>query len=159
MKDIKDFILEASNTEHMFLGLTSRRTDDDFTFNVGDECILIKYDTHHYAAQIREMVKIVKVLKNNIVVEYLDEKYADSNDFLKTLKFDKKGIYVQKNKNKYLGKSTLYWVLYNKELVDDKDLQELSSDKACSWGFKIFDGRFHDDELKCLKKYIKELKK
>ena len=157
MKDIVNYINESANKDAMFLGLTSRRTDDDFEFKPGEKVLLIKYDTYGQEAQVRSgNLEVEKVLKNSIRIKDADD---PDDTFYKELKFDKKGIFVKKNNNKYLGKSTLYWVLYNKELADDEDLKELLDRGGNSWGFHIADGRFHDDYIKTLKKKIKELKK
>ena len=154
MKDITLYINESSNKEAMFLGKGCKRNSDEFKFTAGKNALLIKYDTRGYQAQLRGIVEIEKVLKNRVIIIYPGE----HPDFYKELKFDKTGIFVKKDNNKYLGKSTLYWVLYNKELIDNdvdgKDIQELLKDGKCSWGFHFRDEK---ESKKDLKKYIKEL--
>ena len=153
MKSLVEYINEALNKDAMFMGATSKRTDDNFKFTEGEKALLIKYDTHGYAVQLRGIVNIDKVNKKSIVIS---SDNADYDDFYKGLKFNNYGICVVKNKNKYLGNSTQYWVLYNKELIDDKDITELLEKGNNTWGFK-----FHhvnkDEYIKDLKKYIKEI--
>lgn len=157
MKDIKDFIVEAfqtngSNKDAMFLHKDGKRTSEGFTFNVGEKALLIKYDTHRYDIQIREVVEIEKVLKNSIKIKSEKE---DMTEFYHSLKFDKTGIAIVKTNSKYHGKSIAYWVLYNKELIDDKDIKEILDNGSCSWGFKIRNNE--DTKIKELKKYIKKI--
>ena len=162
MKDILDYINEAfqtnsSNKDAMFLCADGIRQDSSFSFNVGEKALLIKYDTDGYAVQLRGIVEIGKVLKNSIKIIDDNERY---NEFYSKLKFDKTGIAIVKEKSKYRGRSTKYWVLYNKELInsskDGKDLTELLEKGLNSWGFKF---RYDEQEcIKNLKKYIKELK-
>lgn len=149
MKDITLYIAEAVNKDAMFMGKTSRRTEDSFTFTVGEKVLLMKYDTDGYEAQNRGIYEIGKVNKNSIILK-------SDDDFYKELKFDKYGIFVKKNKNKYRGNSILYWVLYNKELSNDKDIEELLKDGSCSWHFSYPNAR-KKECIKDLKKYIKEL--
>ena len=149
MKNIKEYIVEASNKEAMFLHKDGIRTSEGFTFNQGEKVLMIKYSTHHYEAQLRGVYNVKKVNKNNISIE-------SSNDYEANLKFDKTGIAVIKQKNKYLGNSTDYWVLYNKELIDDEDIKELLNDGHCSWHFGFVDTR-KNEYIKELKKYIKEV--
>jgi hypothetical protein len=153
MKTLKDMLLEASNTEGFFMGKTSIRVNDDFKFNAGEDAILIKYTTDGYEAQLRNLVKIDKVSRNSIKI-----KSSSGNDeFYSSKKFDKYGICVEKNKNKYRGNSTIYWVLYNKELANDTDINELISNGSCSWGFKIKHNPA--ENIKELKQYISEITK
>lgn len=157
MKDIIQYIKEAKNTDHMFLGKTSCRTADDFTFNTGEKVILIKYDTDGYIVQLRGVYNIKKVNKNSVIISHDDPDYQHTIDVL-GLKFDKTGIMVKKNKNKYRGNSTVYWVLYNKELIDDEnqnDIKELLDKGNVVWGFNF---RNKEENVKELKKYIKEIK-
>ena len=149
MKDIKEFILEAANKEAMFLHKNGIRTSEGFTFTEGEKVLMIKYTTHHYEAQLRGVYDVKKVNKNSISIE-------STNDYESKLKFDKTGIAVIKQKNKYLGNSTDYWVLYNKELIDDKDIEELLNNGHCSWHFGFVDTR-KNEYIKELKKYIKEV--
>lgn len=151
MKDIKEYILEASNREAMFLHKDGNRTNEDFSFTQGEKVIMIKYTTHHYEASIRGMYDIKKVDKNNITID-------SSNEYEAGLKFDKTGIAVVKNKNKYLGNSTDYWVLYNKDLLNDEDIAELLDGGHNSWGFS-FAERYQKEYEKELKNYIKEISK
>lgn len=162
MKDIKFFITErfqsnASNKDAMFLHADGTRQNEGFSFNAGEKALLIKYDTDGYGVQLRGVVEIGKVLKNSIKIVDENER---SNDFYSKLKFDKTGIAIVKENSKYRGKSTKYWVLYNKELInsdkDGKDIRELLDDGNCSWGFKF--GLNKKDEINQLKKYIKEIK-
>lgn len=157
MKDITTFILEAANKDAMFLGKVSRRSADDFKFNPGEKVLLIKYDTDGYIAQLRNIYNIKKVNKNSVIISHDDPEYQSTIDTLK-LKFDKTGIMIKKNKNKYRGNSTIYWVLYNKELIDDEkqnDIKELLDKGNVEWGFHF---RNKEEDVKQLKKYIKEIK-
>ena len=138
--------IKTSNKEAYFMGKTSKRTQDAFSFVPGEKVLLIKYSTHRYKAQLRGVYEIDKIKKNNIELKHNDE-------FYKSLKFDICGIFVKKQKNKYLGNSTDYWVLYNKELSNDKDLTELLSTGSCSWHFSLED----DEDVEELKNYIKEV--
>lgn len=157
MKDIVNFINESANKDAMFLGLNSRRSADDFKFNPGEKVILIKYDTDGYIAQLRSIYNIKKVNKNSVVISHDDPDYQHTIDVL-GLKFDKTGIMVKKNKNKYRGNSTLYWVLYNKELINDEkqnDIKELLDKGSVEWGFHFSN---KEEDIKQLKKYVKEIK-
>jgi len=157
MKDIVNFINESANKDAMFLGLNSRRSADDFKFNPGEKVILIKYDTDGYIAQLRSIYNIKKVNKNSVVISHDDPDYQHTIDVL-GLKFDKTGIMVKKNKNKYRGNSTLYWVLYNKELINDEkqnDIKELLDKGNVEWGFHFSN---KEEDIKQLKKYVKEIK-
>lgn len=157
MKNITTYITEAANKDSMFLGKTSRRSEDDFNFNAGEKAILIKYDTDGYIAQLRSVYNIKKVNKNSVIISHDDPDYQDTIDTL-GLKFDKKGIMIKKNKNKYRGNSTTYWVLYNKELIEDEkqnDIKELLDKGRVEWGFHF---RNKEKDIKELKKYVKEIK-
>lgn len=156
MKDITLFIVEAANKDAMFLGKLSRRSDDDFNFNAGEKVILIKYDTDGYIAQLRGVYNIKKVNKNSVIISHDDPDYQNTIDVL-GLKFDKKGIMIKKDKNKYRGDSTIYWVLYNKELIEDEkqnDIKELLGKGRVEWGFHF---RNKEKDIKELKKYVKEI--
>lgn len=156
MKDIVNYINESINKDAMFLGKVSRRTADDFTFKAGEKVLLIKYDTDGYIAQLRGVYNIKKVNKNSVIISHDDPEYQHTIDTL-NLKFDKTGIMVKKNKNKYRGNSTAYWVLYNKELIEDKnqnDIDELLDKGSVLWGFHLR----HDEDKNTLKKYIEEIK-
>lgn len=155
MKSIVNYINESINKDAMFLGKISRRTADDFTFKVGEKVLLIKYDTDGYIAQLRGVYDIKKVNKNSIIISHNDPDYQHTIDIL-NLKFDKTGIMVKKNKNKYRGNSTSYWVLYNKELIEDEnqnDINELLDKGSVLWGFHLR----HDEDKNTLKKYIEEI--
>ena len=157
MKTINSFINERfqSNGTHkdaMFLHKDGIRTSDDFTFNVGEKSLLIKYDTDGYNVQLRGIVEIEKVLKNSVKIKTDNESMTE---FYHGLKFDKTGIAIVKTNSKYRGKSTTYWVLYNKELLEDPDIKELLKDGNCSWGFSFKHDK--EDDIKDLKKYIKEI--
>lgn len=157
MKDITTYIVETSNKDSMFLAKTSRRSEDDFNFNAGEKTILIKYDTDGYIAQLRSVYNIKKVNKNSVIISHDDPDYQDTINVL-GLKFDNKGIMIKKNKNKYRGNSTTYWVLYNKELIDDEkqnDIKELLDKGRVEWGFQF---RNKEEDIKELKKYVKEIK-
>lgn len=157
MKDITTFITEAANKDAMFWGKVSRRSADDFKFNPDEKVILIKYDTDGYIAQLRSVYNIKKVNKNSVIISHDDPEYQSTIDVL-GLKFDKTGIMIKKNKNKYRGNSTLYWVLYNKELIDDEkqnDIKELLDKGSVEWGFHF---RNKEEDIKQLKKYLKEFK-
>ena len=157
MKNIITYITESSNKDSMFFGKLSRRLSDDFNFNAGEKVILIKYDTDGYIAQLRSVYNIKKVNKNRVIISHDDPDYQDTIDVL-GLKFDKKGIMIKKNKNKYRGNSTTYWVLYNKELIDDgkqNDIKELLDKGRVEWGFHF---RNKEEDIEELKKYVKEIK-
>ena len=157
MKDITTYIVETANKDDMFLGKLSLRSSDDFNFNAGEKAILIKYDTDRYTAQLRSVYDIKKVNKNSIIISHDDPEYQSTIDDL-GLKFDRKGIMVKKNKNKYRGDSTTYWVLYNKELIEDEnqnDIKELRDKGRVKWGFQF---RNKEEDIKELKKYVKEIK-
>ena len=157
MKDITSFIVEAANKDAMFLGKLSRRSDDDFNFNTGEKVLLIKYSTDGYIAQLRSVYNIKKVNKNSVTISHDYPDYQSTIDTL-GLKFDKKGIMIKKDKNKYRGNSTTYWVLYNKELIEDEkqnDIKELLGKGRVEWGFHF---RNKEKDIKELKKYVKEIK-
>ena len=68
MKNINTYIAEkfqsnGTNKDAMFLNKDDIRTSEDFSFNVGEKALLIKYDTDGYNAQLRNIVEIEKVLK------------------------------------------------------------------------------------------------
>lgn len=167
MKQINNFILEKlhldkdieinktssekkyKSKDGMFIGLKSIRNSEDFSFTPGEKVLLMRYTTSGYQAQVRDIFEINKVNKNTISLKSDESFYAN-------MKFDIKGIYVVKNKNKYLGNSTDYWVLYNKELLKDKDIDELLNKGSCSWGFK-FIGNNVNKNIDYLKKCIDEL--
>jgi hypothetical protein len=156
MKTINNFINErfqsnGTNKDAMFLHKDGIRTSDDFTFNTGEKALLIKYTTDGYAVQLRGIVEIEKVLKNSIKIKTDDE---DMTEFYHGLKFDKTGIAIVKTNSKYRGKSTTYWVIYNKELIGDIDIKELLEKGNNSWGFRF---RNKEEDIKDLKKYIKEI--
>lgn len=165
MKNIIEYITErfqnnASNKEAMFLHLDGLRQSEGFSFTEGEKALLLKYDTDGYRVNIHSVVEIEKVLKNSIRVKSED---ASSTDFYHSLKFDKTGIVIVKTNSKYRGKSTAYWVLYNKELIDSdkdgKDITEILNTKGNSWGFHLFGHEdFQKKDIKTLKKYIKEIK-
>lgn len=157
MKNITTYITEAANKDAMFLGKTSRRSDNEFSFNTGEKVLLIKYSTDGYIAQLRGVYNIKKVNKNSVIISHDDPDYQSTIDTL-GLKFDKKGIMIKKDKNKYRGDSTIYWVLYNKELIEDEkqnDIEELLGKGSVEWGFHF---RNKEADLKKLKKYIEEIK-
>ena len=165
MKDIKNFITEAfqtngSNKDAMFLRKNGTRQSEGFSFTVGEKALLIKYDTDGYGIQVRGIVEIEKVLKNSIKIKSDKE---DMTEFYHGLKFDKTGIAVVKQNSKYRGKSVKYWVLYNKELInndkDGKDLKEIIDKGTCIWGFKLSGNEdWKKEDIKNLKKYLKEFK-
>ena len=72
---------------------------------------------------------------------------------MKEIKFDKYGISVQNIKNKYRGNSTLYWVLYNSELLEEESIKGLLNKGANSWGFRYR----NNTDIQDLKNDIKEL--
>ena len=157
MKNITTYITEAANKDSMFLGKLSRRSSDDFNFNTGEKVLLIKYSTDGYIAQLRSVYNIKKVNKNSVTISHDDPDYQSTIDTL-GLKFDKKGIMIKKDKNKYRGDSTIYWVLYNKELIEDEkqnDIKELLDKGSIEWGFHF---RHKEKDIKELKKYVKEIK-
>ncbi len=166
MKSINAYITEryqnnASNKEAMFLHLDGLRQSEGFSFTEGEKALLLKYDTDGYRIQVRGIVEIEKVLKNSIRIKTED---ADSTDFYHSLKFDKTGIAIVKTNSKYRGKSTAYWVLYNKELInsdkDGKDITEILNTKGNIWGFHLYGHEdFQKQDLKDLKKYVKEMNK
>ena len=164
MKTINTYIIErfqnnASNSEAMFLHKDGIRQSEGFSFNVGEKALLMKYDTDRYRIQVRNIVEIEKVLKNSIKIKGDDE---DMTDFYHGLKFDKTGIAIVKTNSKYRGKSTAYWVLYNKELInsdtDGKDIKEILAEGS-SWGFHLSSNKeWKKEAIKNLKNYLKELK-
>lgn len=165
MKNIIEYITEryqnnASNKDAMFLHLDGLRQSEGFSFTEGEKALLLRYDTDAYRVDIHSVVEIEKVLKNSIRVK---SENADSTDFYHSLKFDKTGIAIVKTNSKYRGKSTAYWVLYNKELInsdkDGKDITEILNTKGNSWGFRLFGHEdFQKRSIQTLKKYIKEIK-
>ncbi len=165
MKNINNFISErfqssGTNKEAMFLHLGGVRQSEDFTFNVGEKVLCIGYDTDGYAIQIRGILEVAKVLKNSVKLKGDDD---DSTEFYNSLKFDKTGIAIVKTNSKYRGKSTKYYVLYNKELIDSdkngKDLQEIIDKGTCAWGFRLSgNDEWKKKDIKNLKKYLKEFK-
>lgn len=124
MKNLVEYINEATNKDRMFMGLTSRRTQEDFAFKPGEKVFMIKYTTHHYEAQLREVFEIAKVGKNNVKLNTTDNFYTSK-------KFDKYGICVEKN----VSRDTVYWVLYNAELSHEEEIEQLLTRGSCSWGF------------------------
>lgn len=164
MRDINTYINErfetnASNKEAMFLHLDGLRQSEGFSFTKGEKALLLKYDTDGYRIQVRGIVEIEKVLKNSIRIKSEDASYTN---FYHGLKFDKTGIAIVKTNSKYRGKSTAYWVLYNKELIDSdkdgKDITEILNTKGNIWGFHLFGHEdFQKQDLKNLKKYVKEI--
>lgn len=137
---------EAANKNSFFMELTSPRITNDFTFKENENVILIKYDTDGYTAQNRGVYKIGKVNKNLI-------RLNSDDDYMKEIKFDKYGISVQNIKNKYRGNSTLYWVLYNSELLEEESIKGLLNKGANSWGFRYR----NNTDIQDLKNDIKEL--
>ena len=164
MKKIDLYITErfqsnGTNKDGFFLHAGGTRQDEEFTFNVGEKALLMGYDTDGYRIQIRGIVEIAKVLKNSVKIKAEDD---DSTEFYNGLKFDKTGIAMVKTNSKYRGKSTKYYVLYNKELInapkDGKDIQEILDDGNSSWGFHLSSNKeWKKEAIKNLKKYIKEL--
>lgn len=148
MKDILTFINEALNKERLFMGATSRRTQSDFKFNKGEKVILIKYDTNGYKAQLRGVYEIDKVGKNSIKLK--------GDDYISSKKFDTYGICVEREKNRYRGNSTNYWVLYNAELADDDDIIQLMEKGTNTWGFSVRAADKPEFSAE-LKQYIDEL--
>lgn len=144
-------INEAANKEHLFLA--GLRVSEDFSFNEGEKVMVIKYDTHHYRITPGEVYTVTKVNKNSV-------KFDTDSDFLKKLKFDKYGINVNVNKNKYIGNSTQYRVLYNKALLEEKDndIEKILNSKegVSSWGFSF---NTTEDNVKRYKKEIKDMVK
>lgn len=130
MKNLLDVINEVLNKEGMFMGKTSRRTQEDFKFNTGEKVMLIKFDTDGYEAYLRGVFEIDKVTKNFI-------KLKSDEEFYTSKKFDKYGICVVKEKNRYRGNSTAYWVLYNAELAHEEEIDQLLTRGSCTWGFKV----------------------
>ncbi len=164
MKNINNFISErfqsnGTNKDAMFLHKDGLRASEDFKFTPGEKALLMGYDTDGYRIQNRGIVEIAKVLKNSVKIKGEDE---SETEFYNGLKFDKTGIAIVKTNSKYRGKSTKYYVLYNKELIDDKDgkdLQEIIDKGTCTWGFKLSgDDERKKEAIKNLKKYLKELK-
>lgn len=143
--------IKTSNKEAYFMGKTSKRTQDAFSFVPGEKVMLIKYTTHHYEIQPRGVFEIDKVKKNNVTLKHEDDFYRDY------LKFDICGICVKRKNTKAYGKETDYWVLYNKELLNDKDIQEILTKEGCSWGFSFGKTRFKDEYIEDIKNYIKEV--
>lgn len=138
MKNLIEYINEAANKAGMFMGKTSRRTQEDFSFKPGEKVFMIKYTTHRYEAQLREVLEIAKVNKKNV-------KLKTTRDYYTTKNFDQYGICVEKNP---VG-DTLYWVLYNAELAHEEEIEQLLTRGTCSWGFSINSQRYPD--------YVEEL--
>jgi len=165
MKNIDNFILErfqsnGTNKDAFFLHAGGTRQSEEFKFNVGEKALLMGYDTDGYSIQIRGIVEIAKVLKNSVKIKAEDD---DSTEFYNSLKFDKTGIAMVKTNSKYRGKSTKYYVLYNKELInapkDGKDIQEILDKGNSSWGFHLSSNdEWKKKDIKNLKEYLKELK-
>ena len=126
MKNLTEYIYEAINKDRMFMGKTSPRTQEGFAFKPGEKVFMIKYTTHHYEAQLREVFEIAKVGKNNVKLNTTDEFYTSK-------KFDKYGICVEKN----VSRDTVYWVLYNAELAHEEEIEQLLTKGSCSWGFNV----------------------
>lgn len=148
MKNIVDHLNEAlANDNAMFMGKTSRRTQDDFNFNPGEKVILIKYGTDGYEAQLRGIFNIDKVNRNSIKIK--------GEGSVTDKKFNKYGICIEKHKNSYRGNRTNYWVLYNKELTNEEELEQLINNGTCSWGFKVNQNK--PEFTKELQKCINEL--
>lgn len=144
-------INEAANKERLFLA--GLRVSEDFSFKEGEKVMVIKYDTHHYRITPDEVYTVTKVNKNSV-------KFDTDSDFLKKLKFDKYGINVNVNKNKYIGNSTQYRVLYNKALLEEKDndIEKILASKegTCPWGFSF---NTTEENVKRYKKEIKDMVK
>ena len=165
MKDINSFIMErfqsnGSNKDAMFLHKDGLRVSEEFKFTPGENVLCIGYDTDGYRIQIRGILEVAKVLKNSVKLKANDD---DTTEFYNSLKFDKTGIAIVKTNSKYRGKSTKYYVLYNKELIDSdkdgKDLQEIIDKGTCSWGFRLSGSdEWKQKDIKNLKKYLKEFK-
>ena len=165
MKDLKNFITEAfqtngTNKDGFFLHAGGTRQDEEFTFNVGEKALLLGYDTDGYRIQIRAIVEIAKVLKNSVKIKGDNE---SETEFYNGLKFDKTGIAMVKTNSKYRGKSTKYYVLYNKELInankDGQDIKEILEKGTSIWGFHLSSNKeSKKEDIKNLKKYLKELK-
>ena len=78
------------------------------------------------------------------------------------MKFDNTGIAIVKTNSKYRGKSVKYYVLYNKDLIDNekdgKDIKEILDRCTCYWGFDFPENKeLRKDYIKNLKKYLKEI--
>lgn len=155
----EQFQSNSSNKDAMFLHKNGLRQSEDFNFNPGEKALCIGYDTDGYRIQIRGIVEIVKVLKNNIKVKGNTD---NETEFYNSMKFDKAGIAIVKTNSKYRGKSIKYYVLYNKDLIDSekdgKDIKEILDTGKCSWGFDLpANKEFRKDYIQNLKKYLKEI--
>lgn len=155
----EQFQSNSSNKDAMFLHKNGLRQSEDFNFNPGEKALCIGYDTDGYRIQIRGIVEIVKVLKNNIKVKGNTD---NETEFYNSMKFDKAGIAIVKTNSKYRGKSIKYYVLYNKDLIDSekdgKDIKEILDTGKCSWGFDLpANKEFRKDHIQNLKKYLKEI--
>lgn len=165
MKNINNFITErfqnnGTNKDGFFLHPDGTRQNEEFKFNVGEKALLIGYDTDKYRIQIRSIVEIAKVLKNSVKIKAEDD---SSTEFYNGLKFDKTGIAIVKTNSKYHGKSTKYYVLYNKELInapkDGQDIKDILDKGNSSWGFHLSSNeKQQKEDIKNLKTYLKELK-
>lgn len=154
------FQSNGSNKDAMFLHKDGLRASEEFKFTPGEKVLCIGYDTDGYRIQIRSILEVAKVLKNGVKLKADDD---DTTEFYNGLKFDKTGIAIVKTNSKYRGKSTKYYVLYNKELInsdkDSKDLQEIIDKGRCSWGFSLSgNDEWKQKDIKNLKKYLKEFK-
>lgn len=149
MKNIKDYILEAKNSEGYFMGRTSMRVKDDFTFNTGEKVLLMQYKEHHHQASCRGIFEVSKVNKNSVVIK--DINGYELPDY--AWKYDKYGI--TKSLSPYNGsKEKTWWVLYTKDMLNEEDIVSLLSGKSNMWGFGY---GYVSDEHK--KSYIEKLKK
>lgn len=100
-------------------------------FQVGQNIIVMKYDTHHYWTSYWGIYKIKKITKNSIIAVYIDNEDSE-------IKFDLNGICFWRTNNKYLGNFENSWVAYNDKLAKElPDLQELIKTGTVSWGFRV----------------------
>lgn len=155
MKSLQEYITESSyvsNKLGYFMGKTSRRTQEDFKFTPGEKAILISYrDYGRFAVLSSKLHTIEKVDKNSVKIK------SDGEWLPLDLKFNKYGICVMQHHTRY-GKSNIYKVLYNAELANDKDIEELLNTGRCAWDYR-FPQQSREEDTELLKKLLNEINK
>ena len=123
----------------MFVRKTSIRADENFSFKQGEKVVLVRYWSHGYEAGPRGVFEI-----NGYY-------WGNGDNLYEGLKFDIKGICKTK-----LAKDHTYWVLYNKELIDEGgDIEELLNKGSTTWGYSF---RYREKERKeQLKKCVEKV--
>lgn len=139
IKSFDEFLNEANNNEAYFMAKTSKRVTVSNLFKTGEKVLMLKYDTDGYHVTVFGIYEIKKVNNKSIVVK-------DKEQF----KFDEYGICVRRDKNVYRGNSSMYWVLYNKELMDDEDIRSLLNRGTSPWGFRFWNEGDAQEFRKCV---------